>query len=328
MVKKKILILGMTCNKEFFQREEVLVRERCYAYDVLNGRYPGVDFWTYTASDDNNFHVNDDMHKVSVPADDTLYGTFEKTQKAFRFFIESDFDFDYIFRSNLSTHISPLALSKFVDGIPESDAGTIYSSKIYLGKNVSGPEVFSCYAVGNSMLIPRERVKEIAYADMEALKKINKAVPDEHNNIYTIDDNAIGLVCNNAAINRGESPFSIWKQFGAVTDTNFEDIMSPRVVAYISIPFRDYGTETRENEFYMGPFLREVTLRSEPFLQNADADEFYRLRVNEQICLVDFKNSRSLFVNRDDAVYFSEHGDEFSYDIIKFNEFLKTKHYN
>lgn len=326
MAKKKILILGMTCNQEFFLSEEALVRQRCYAYDVLNGHYPGVEFWTYTASSDGKYHVNKKSHKISVPADDTLYGTFEKTQKAFRFFIEQEFDFDYIFRTNLSTHISSLTLSKFVDGIPDSEAGTIFSSKIYYGKNVSGPEVFSCYAVGNSMLIPRERVKEIAYADMEALRKVNKAVPDDTDNIYKIDDNAIGLVCNNAAIERGESPFNIWKQFGAPVDFDFNDIMTAKVVAYISIPFRDYMSENREYEFVLGPALRNGTLENERCLLDVDAYEFYRHRVNNNICIVDFNNSLSMFAYREDAIYFSEHGEDFSYDLKKFHGFLQTKY--
>ena len=328
MVKKKILILGMTCNKEFFKRQEALVRERCYARDVLDGRYPGVDFWTYTASEDDKYHVNKETHRFSVPADDSLHGTFEKTQKVFRFILEQGFDFDYIFRTNLSTHVSPLTLSKFVDGILDSEAGTIFSSKIYLGKNVSGPEVLSCYAVGNSMLIPKVRLWEIAYADMEELKKINKAVPDEYDNIYTIDDNAIGLVCNTEAIRRGESPFDIWKQFSSVTSFDFDEIMTPKIISYISIPFRDYGTETREYEFFLGPLLREETVKYETYMANAEPEELYRLRVNDFICIVDFKNSMSLFVKREDAVYFSEHGEDFSYNIMKFHHFLQTKHKN
>lgn len=326
MGKKKILILGMTCNQEFFQREEVLVRQNCYAYDVLSGRYPGVDFWTYTASSDGKYHINKKIHKVCVPSDDSLYGTFEKTQKAFRFFIEQGFEFDYIFRTNLSTHINPLTLAKFVDGIPDSESGTIYSSKIYYGKNVSGPDEFSCYAVGNSILIPKMRVREIAYADIEALRAINKAIPDEHDNIYKIDDNAIGLVCNNAAIERGESPFDVWKQFGSASDFNYDDIMTAKNVAYISIPFRDYSTDTREYEFLLGPALRKGMLKNEMCLLNVDAEKFYRLRVNNSICIVDFDDSLSMFVNREDAVYFSKHGEEFSYDIVKYYEFLKTKY--
>ena len=326
MAKKKILILGMTCNQDFFIREEVMVRKECYAKDILDDRYPGIDFWTYTASSDDKYHVNRNIHKLCVPTDDTLYGTFEKTQKAFRFFLEQGFDFDYIFRTNLSTHVNPLSLSKFTDGIPDNEAGKIFSSKIYFGKDVSGPEEYSCYAVGNSMLIPRVRVEEIAYANIENLKPRNKAKADSNEHIYRIDDNAIGLVCNCAAIDRGESMFSVWKQFGAPADFSVEEMKSPKVVSYITIPFRDYGNEDRHFEFILGPAIRKWSLNFENCISVLSSEAFYRMRSNRRICIVDFNKQKALFSYIDDAVYFSEHPELFSNDLMKFFEYLKTKY--
>jgi hypothetical protein len=326
MAKKKILILGMACNQEFFIREEVMVRKACYAKDVLDSRYPGIDFWTYTSSSDDKYHVNRNIHKLSVPADDTLYGTFEKTQKAFRFFLEQDFDFDYIFRTNLSTHVNPLSLSKFTDGIPESEAGKIFSSKIYFGKDVSGPEEYSCYAVGNSMLIPRIRVEEIAYANIENLKLRNKSKTDSNEHIYRIDDNAIGLVCNCAAIERGESMFSMWKQFGSPVDFSEKHMKTQKVIYYITIPFRDYYNEDRHFEFILGPELRKNALKFENYMSVIPSEFFYKIRSNNHICIVDFNKHQSLFCYIDDAVYFSEHPDIFSNNLTKFFDYLKTKY--
>jgi hypothetical protein len=73
----------MSCNQQFFQDEELAIRTRGYAGYVLEERFSGVEFWTYTASLDGKYHINKREHKLSVPTGDGLYDTFEKTKAAF-----------------------------------------------------------------------------------------------------------------------------------------------------------------------------------------------------------------------------------------------------
>jgi hypothetical protein len=82
-MKRKTIILAMSCNQQFFQDEEHAIRTRGYARYVLEERFSGVEFWTYTASLDGKYHINKREHKLSVPTGDGLYDTFEKTKAAF-----------------------------------------------------------------------------------------------------------------------------------------------------------------------------------------------------------------------------------------------------
>lgn len=75
---KKIIILSMCCNQELFQQQEYRLRTELYAKNILNNKFKNVDYWTYTASTDGKYHVNKKLHKIEVPTDDSLNGTYEK----------------------------------------------------------------------------------------------------------------------------------------------------------------------------------------------------------------------------------------------------------
>lgn len=199
-MKRKTIILAMSCNQQFFQDEEHAIRTRGYARYVLEERFSGVEFWTYTASLDGKYHINKRVHKLSVPTGDGLYDTFEKTKAAFQLLIQSGIEFDYIFRTNLSTHVNPKMLQLFVDGIPDDQRETIFSSCIYCSKDSTGPVDYSLYGVGNSLLLPRKWVEAIASVDFQEIQSRNKVQLDDKQTMYRVDDNAIGLVCNTIAM--------------------------------------------------------------------------------------------------------------------------------
>ena len=68
---KKILILAMSCNQDFFKEQEKHLKT-IYAKDIIEGKYPNIEFYTYTASYDTKYHINKEEHKLYVPADDSL----------------------------------------------------------------------------------------------------------------------------------------------------------------------------------------------------------------------------------------------------------------
>ena len=80
---KNILILAMSCNQDFFIREEELVRET-YAKRILDKEFEHIDFWSYSASLDDKIHINKKLHRIEVPCDDSLKGTYQKTIKTFK----------------------------------------------------------------------------------------------------------------------------------------------------------------------------------------------------------------------------------------------------
>ena len=145
---KKILILAMSCNQELFLNQERMLREELYAKYVLQNQFPDVDFWSYTASTDGKYHVNKKQHRLEVPTDDTIQGTYEKTLAAFKLLNQTGIEYDYIFRTNCSTYVNVPLLRDFVDTL--TDDKLIYSGSVYCSNNGTGPYEWCLYGIGNS----------------------------------------------------------------------------------------------------------------------------------------------------------------------------------
>lgn len=314
----------MSCNQEFFQKEENVVKTKGYASTVLNGVYPDVDFWTYTASTDGKYHINKNRHRMEVPSGDGLYDTFEKTQKAFRLMIETGFEFDYILRTNLSTHITVWLLQKFINGIPETEQDTIFSSRIYCDRYATGPEEYSLYAVGNSMIIPRNKVELIAYSDIDEIKKFNKVHLDEKETIYHIDDNAIGLIVNQNAIENGKNPHFQWKQFLAFGLLTPQTLNYKNISSHITVPFRAYNVEDREKEeFWLAEELNNLTVIPSN-VEYITPKHVYKLNTRfDLLTLTDFINQKCIELKREHLEYFLNNREQFSNDLEKFIDYAK-----
>ena len=119
----------MCCNQELFQQQEYRLRTELYAKDILNRKFKNVDYWTYTASTDGKYHVNKKLHKIEVPTDDSLNGTYEKTYQTFKLLEQLNLDYDYILRTNCSTYINVNLLKSFVNRL--TDERIIYSNNVY-----------------------------------------------------------------------------------------------------------------------------------------------------------------------------------------------------
>lgn len=80
-----------------------------WASDILEGSYPNIDFYVYTSTSQEKPYIDYESHKIYVPSQDTLFGTWQKTLKAFKVIQQEDFpfnDYDYILRTNTSTFIN------------------------------------------------------------------------------------------------------------------------------------------------------------------------------------------------------------------------------
>ena len=319
----------MSCNQEFFQKEEQVIKTAGYASNVLSGSYDNVDFWTYTASTDGKYHINKNRHRLEVPSGDGLFDTFEKTQKAFRLLIEAKFRFDYILRTNLSTHITVWLLQKFINGIPESEKDTIFSSRVYCDRYATGPEEFSFYAVGNSMILPRSKVELIAYSDIDEIKKFNKVPLDEKETIYHIDDNMIGLLVNQNAIENGKDPHFEWKQFLSFGVLTPQTLNYKNISSHITVPFRAYDVEDREKlEFWLAEKLNKLTVIP-PNVNYITPEHVYNLNTRyDLITLTDFINRKCIELKREYLDYFLNNREKFSNDLEKFINFAKQRFSN
>ena len=97
--KKKILILLMSCNIEFFQKEEELCKQT-WLSNI--DQYDNIDYFIYTASDNDKCYINTDNHKIKVPTNDDLYSTLSKTLLTLQVLEQTQLlqDYDYIFRTD------------------------------------------------------------------------------------------------------------------------------------------------------------------------------------------------------------------------------------
>ena len=139
---KNILILAMSFNQELFQKQEQMLREELYAKDIIDKKFDNVDFWSYTSSNDGKYHVNLKLHRLEVPTDDTIQGTYEKTLAAFKLLNQTGIEYDYIFRTNCSTYVNVPLLRDFVDTL--TDDKLIYSGSVYCSNNGTGPYEWCC----------------------------------------------------------------------------------------------------------------------------------------------------------------------------------------
>jgi hypothetical protein len=276
---KKILILAMGCNEEFFRVEEAMIREQCYAKHILAGVYENVDFWTYTASSDDQVHISRTNHKISVPCNDDIDHTWDKTRLTFQALDMIGLEYDYIFRTNLSTWINVPYLIHFVEAIPDKDADRIFSTMIQGVFNGSGPDVFSLYALGNSLLIPKKWIDIVKEADVESLRRYDRTVDavcdcDKENSIYHVDDNAIGFIINVYCEQHGISPLDVWKGIKKCEHFDTKSILEHIHLDYIAVPFRMYYDD-RKYEILFGKQMQDCADEFETFFDDETPEELY-----------------------------------------------------
>ena len=109
-MKKKVIILCMSCNQNRFVNEEYIIR-KTWGGDILEGKYDNIELLFYRGGSDNTYLENDVLHLTS---DDTLLGTYQKSIDCFKWLVENK-QFDYIVRTNTSTYINVEAIQQFLE---------------------------------------------------------------------------------------------------------------------------------------------------------------------------------------------------------------------
>lgn len=234
---QKAVILAMSCNKDIFLQLEKAIKNT-YASDIFDNKFKNISFWLYTASYDNKYHINKKQHKLYVPCDDSLHGTFDKTQKAIKL-LNTIEDYDYIIRTNCSTYININVLNIFLNHYTNPDK--IYSGNIYASYEGSAPYYYSLYGTGNSLILSKKWIDLIVNTNINNLKSQNFT---NNTNVYTIDDNAIGFIINSYLINHQKNICDYWQSFNM---PQFNNNFLPLNV-YMFIPVRAYDQENRQIE--------------------------------------------------------------------------------
>ena len=322
---KKIVVLAMYCNKPLFLKQEQFIRDVSYAKDIMVGKYENVDFYSYTASKDDKYHFNKNSHRIYVPCDDSLEGTFDKTKKTLMMLNSIGVEYDYVFRTNCSTFVNISLLEKFVNGIPEEKSKVIYGSMIYCSDGC-GPERYDFYVPGNSLLIPKFWCDVICDTEIEYYKKFDRTPEREdglHKAYHYIDDNTIGFICNVYAEQHNICKYDIWGNYNGVPQID-KNIIDSDFMDHIVIPIRIYNGN-REYEFVVHRTIVDIFTESS-LLKLSNREVFDFLTKEPTYLVFDFGN-RALAIHSYELIRsFVDNKEIYNYSCRNFiSKFLKQK---
>ena len=74
---KKILILVMSCNDEFFKQQVEKIKQT-WAKPILDGKYSNIDFMSYDGWDAQHYYDKDNKC-IHIRCEDNLDNTYKKT---------------------------------------------------------------------------------------------------------------------------------------------------------------------------------------------------------------------------------------------------------
>lgn len=173
---KKVLILVMGCQDEFFRHQYDIIKETWgkslpEGFQILY--YEGGSYMTTEAKED----------KIFVACEDDLQSTFKKTWLALRWLEQNSIKYDYVFRTNTSTYINTTYLYDIVNNHIK-DPLVMYGSDIYSLSESFTPYPLCLYARGNGMLMSHELVDVILSEGINLLY------------LNMTDDVAIGNIIN------------------------------------------------------------------------------------------------------------------------------------
>lgn len=195
---KKILILAMSCQNEFFVEQEKYVKET-WAKDIIDGKYPNISFMIYRGGyEKNSYSKQDYLLKLNV--EDDINSTFKKTYFALSMIYKKFGDYDYVFRTNTSTFVNVELLNAFIEKIENDEI--LYSGEIYSLSELCTPYPMCLIGRGNSMILSKKIVNILLQNGISFLYQNNAT-----------DDNIIGNILNSYHIKKGEDYKDYIKSF-------------------------------------------------------------------------------------------------------------------
>jgi hypothetical protein len=248
---KKILITVMSCDKEFFSNQEELIKQT-WAKDIIGGKYPNIDIVFYIGCPViNETYFDNDLKTIVLKCEDDLDNTFKKTIRAFEY-IDNNYEYDYIFRTNTSTYINVQLLNEFIQSI--TDDNILYGSEIYSLSESTCPYPLCLFARGNSIILSKKHIG-ILLKDSYPLLYLNLC-----------DDYTIGSIINSHWIKQNidytqyikgiphgwykctftevRNNHSLCTYYNTNTDINF-------LSQFITIQIRNYNDRNLETQHYL-----------------------------------------------------------------------------
>ena len=146
-MKKKIMILVMSCNDSFFVNEENVIKQT-WAKPIIDGKYKNIDFLIYRGGNEN--FIDTANHVMYIKCEDDIANSFKKTCYALAGVPD---EYDYVFRTNTSTFVNVNLLNEFIQNI--KDDLVLWTSEIYSLIESPAPAPLYLYGRGNGLIIPR-----------------------------------------------------------------------------------------------------------------------------------------------------------------------------
>ena len=181
MEKKKIIVLVMSCNNKFFEKEELVCRDT-WVKPILDGRFDNIEYYSYVGGREESY-IDFNEHRIYCKSGDGIYETYQKTYEVFNLLDKYNIKYDYIFRTNTSTVVNVGLLDAFINSGLNDEY--VYCGEIYT-IGLPCPLINSIYARGNSIILSRHLI--------DVIKDLNKHVVVPQT--LFADDNIIGNIIN------------------------------------------------------------------------------------------------------------------------------------
>lgn len=143
---KKAIILVMSCNQERYINEEQVIK-KTWGKDIIDGKYDNIELLFYRGNSDKIYLEN---NVIYIDEKDDFDGTYHKSLKAFRY-IDNNFEYDYIIRSNTSTYINIEAIKQFLE-FDLTDNETMFGASLL----INAINNWVPFLRGNFLIIPKK----------------------------------------------------------------------------------------------------------------------------------------------------------------------------
>lgn len=204
----KCLILCMCCNNQYYL-QQFENNKQTWAKPILDGEYPDIDIWAYTASNSNDYNIDVDKRMIYVPALDGLNGTFDKTAKAIQSLAFFNITYDCIIRTNCSSIINLKMLQTFINS-DMFDKTKIYTAEKFLCGNKAAPYELCPIARGNFILMDKQYASLITDTGLQLLKQLYDYKRPSDIDMFTVDDVTIMGIFNAYFILNDLDPFDMY----------------------------------------------------------------------------------------------------------------------
>lgn len=169
----RVVILSMFCNKDLYVKEKIAV-EQTWGQDAVKAGFKHI-FYTET---DKNTRLSGNVLYISCPG--SRVKTYKKTSNALKY-IEDNFDYDYIIKTNVSTYVNIQILIQALEYLMKNNNNDdIYGSRIILdGKNL--------YIRGDFTIINRQTCRDMLKVYMQTKKRFPNG-PDDALMFYMLNE--------------------------------------------------------------------------------------------------------------------------------------------